>query len=115
MGSKNPDDKKKRWKMIDELGDHISEYGEKLYGKKKLVVEGVQLSDQTIYPDKSFFKDKPFMLMTTSALKSWYRAGIRDQKLNKEDLTIQDIKEYINWYSNMYENKKALEKQLNLK
>lgn len=115
IDSKDNDVKKQRWKMIDELGDYITEYGKKLYGNKKLIVEGVQLSDQTIYPDKSFFKGKPFMLMSTSALKSWFRAGKRDQKLNKDDLTIQDIKEYINWYSNMYENKKVLEKELGLK
>lgn len=113
--SKDPEIKKQRWKMIDELGDHITNYGKEQYGKKKVIVEGVQLSDQTIYPDKSFFNDKPVMMMQTSALKSWYRAGIRDEKINKEDLTLQDAKEYINWYSNMYKNKRNLEKQLSLK
>lgn len=113
--SKDPEEKKKRWKMIDELGDYITDYGKKLYGKKKLIVEGVQLSDQTIYPDKSFFKDKPFMSMNTSAIKSWYRAGVRDETINAEDLTLQDAKKYINWYYNMFKNKKILERTLNLK
>lgn len=104
---------KERWKMIDELGEHITKYGKQLYGKKKLVVEGVQLSDQTIYPDKSFFKDKPFAMMNTSAITSWYRAGVRDDKL--KELDFQDAKEYINWYSSMHKNMKTLKRDLHLK
>jgi adenylate kinase family enzyme len=112
---KDPATRKERWKLIDELGDHITNYGKQQYGKKKVIVEGVQLSDQTIYPDKKFFDGKPFMMMDTNALKSWYRAGVRDEKLNRQDLTLQDAKEYINWYSNMHKNKRSLEKQLSLK
>lgn len=66
---------------------------------KKVIVEGLQLLDDTFYPDKSSLKGRPLMVMKTSALKSFYRAGVRDEKLNASDLTPADLAEYIRWYS----------------
>jgi hypothetical protein len=111
--SKDPNVRKQRWKLLDDLGDLITNYGKELYGNKKLIVEGVQLSDQTIYPNKDFFIDKPVMFMKTSAIKSWYRASIRDQKftnINPQD--IKKVKRYVDNYIYMYKNKKLLETKI---
>lgn len=113
--SKNPEIRKKRWELLDNFGDYITEYGKKRYGKSKIIVEGVQISDETLYPDKSFFIGKPFMVMKTSAIKSWLRGAIRDEKINREDLTLDDAKEYVRWYMLAYNNKNRLIKDLNLR
>lgn len=116
LKSNDPNVKKQRWAMIDELGDHITDYSKVAYKKnKKVIVEGVQLSDLTIYPVKTFFDGKPFMMMNTSAVKSLYRAGIRDEKFNKQNLTLQNAKKHFVWYSQMHKNKKQLENRLSLK
>ena len=110
-------DKKERWKYIDQFAEkHLQDFSKQQYKNgNKVIVEGVQLSDQTIFPDKTFFVDKPLMIMKTGPIKSWYRAGIRDQKINRKDLTPQDVKEYINWYFSMYKNMNALEKTITTK
>lgn len=36
--------------------------------------------DETIYPDKSYFKSKPFVVLNTSSIVSTIRASKRDQK-----------------------------------
>ena len=63
---------------------------------KRVIVEGVELLDDTVRPDKSFFKDKPIAILKTNAITSGLRAAERDQiKLNKEEI------------ANAFENHKA--------
>lgn len=47
-------------KNLEKFEQVLEDYGAYQYGKgKKVVVEGVQLMDDTLYPDKSYFDDKP--------------------------------------------------------
>lgn len=47
-------------KNLEKFEKVLEDYGAYQYGKgKKVVVEGVQLLDDTLYPDKSYFDDKP--------------------------------------------------------
>lgn len=70
---------KEKWKLLDDLGDAIVDFSKEQYKKgKAVVVEGVQLADQTMYPEKSFFADKPLIVLETSAMKSLMRGMERD-------------------------------------
>lgn len=70
---------KEKWKLLDDLGDAIVDFSKEQYAKgKSVVVEGVQLADQTMYPEKSFFSDKPLVVLETSAMLSLKRGMERD-------------------------------------
>ena len=87
-------------KLLENFESSLDGFSEQQFKKnKKVIVEGIQLLDDTLYPDKKYFKDKPTMVMKTKALESFIRAGIRDEKLNASDLTPADMVEYIRWYS----------------
>lgn len=88
-------DKKERFKYIDEFAEkHLQNFAKEQFKKgRKVIVEGVQLADDTMYPDKSFFKDKAVMVINTPALLSAIRSSIRDNK----KMTLTDIKERIDW------------------
>ena len=91
--------------LLQSFEDSIVDFSRQQYDKgKRVVVEGVQLSDNTLFPDKSYFKDKPLIVTRTNALTSFIRSGIRDEKLNLKDLTPADIKEYVRWYNQMSKN-----------
>jgi energy-coupling factor transporter ATP-binding protein EcfA2 len=66
-------------KIAARFEQHIEDFGKEEYRKgRKIVCEGVQLLDDTVRPDKSFFKNKPFAVVTTSGFTSNRRANARD-------------------------------------
>lgn len=66
-------------KVAERFEKEIEEYGNDAYKRnKKVIVEGVQLLDDTMRPDKSYFKDKPFILLNTNSISSIKRANERD-------------------------------------
>ena len=70
---------KEKWKLLDDVGDAIVDFSRYQYDKgKRVVVEGVQLADQTMYPEKNFFKDKPLIVLNTSSMKSLHQGLKRD-------------------------------------
>jgi len=84
-----PYNNKQWWKTIDQLQEGIEAFGKSQYNKKRrVVVEGVAMNDETMYEDKSFFKGKPLAIMKTGAIKSTYRAAKRDLG---EDFRLSDI------------------------
>lgn len=86
--------------LLQSFEDSIVDFSKQQYDKgKRVVVEGLQLTDDTLFPDKSYFKDKPLIITRTNALASFIRSGIRDDKLKLKDLTPADIKEYVRWYN----------------
>lgn len=80
---------KERYKNIDKFAEKLlQDFSKEQYIKgKRVVVEGVQLSDDTMFPDKSFFKDKSVIVLKNSALKSIWNASIRDgEKLDTKKI-----------------------------
>lgn len=73
------EEKKDFWKTMDAFGDAIVSFGEKQYGHKKVIVEGVQIADETLFVDKNFFKDKPLLILSTDVNTSLQRAAERDE------------------------------------
>lgn len=72
---------------MDEFQDAIVSFGEKQYAKgKKVIAEGVQIADETLFVDKNFFKDQPLMILSTDKDTSLKRAAERDEiELNDEE------------------------------
>lgn len=89
--------KEKRWKNIDKFAEELlPKYAEKKYSEGKIVIaEGVQLLDDTMYPNKTYFKDKPIVILNTNQSVAMYRAIARDNI--KTDA--QDMAERLEWYS----------------
>lgn len=91
-----PEQKKKFWSMMDKFQDSMVSFGREQYGKKRVIVEGVQLIDDTFFPDKSFFRDQPLIVLSTDYDTSIKRASERDNvdlndaKLNGMRKAMQD-------------------------
>lgn len=64
--------------IIDKIAKASEEYGKKRFKDNKVIIEGVQLMDDTFYESQDFYKDKPVVNLTTSFLASTYRGSIRD-------------------------------------
>ena len=93
-------DKKERWKAIDDIGNHVESYGKDCYNRgKRVIIEGAQMGDDTMFPDKNYFKDKPTITMKNNYIYNSIRASRRDgDKLIDTAKTVLDPKRK-NWYN----------------
>ena len=72
-------DIKEYFKKVDKFTDLSEEFASEEYGySRKVIMEGVQLLDETMYPNKRFFDDKPCILLKTNDNISRKRAKERD-------------------------------------
>lgn len=97
--------KKDRWKIIDAIADQVEPYGRHCYNEgRRVIIEGVQMADDTMFPDKTYFKTRPTITLHTSKTRSAIRAAVRDKTKLKD--VIKDItdKERSDWYD--YVNKR---------
>ena len=102
------------WSNVDSLMSHTERFAKEQFTKgKRVIIEGVQLSDDTTYPDKTFFKNKPIMILETKAKTSMARAWERDGKTNK--ISKESLDEYVKWYLNMHESLDKLSLVVNAK
>lgn len=75
LDNKNPE----KWKIVDQMGDAIIDFSKSQYKKNKMViVEGVEIANEAMYPNKRFFDDKPLVVLETSTIKSLRRGLDRD-------------------------------------
>lgn len=113
----NPTTMKRRsrewFDKVDTFMDLTEKFSKEQYPKKKVIVEGVQLSDATTYPDKSFFKDKPLVIMGTGSVTSFIRASKRDGRTLLT--SAKSAKEYIDWYISMHKSLDTLAETANAK
>lgn len=71
--------KEERWKTYDAIGDLVEKYGQRCFSKgSKVVIEGVQMGDQTLYPDKNYFNGKPTVVLKGNIVRDTFRADRRD-------------------------------------
>ena len=103
----------KEWRsQVDKLMEQTEKFAAQQYSNhKKVIVEGVQLNDETTYPDKTFFKGKPLIVTGTNPVSSFYRANERDGKSSIK--SIQSAKESIQWYSSMNKSLNTLTETVN--
>ena len=70
---------KEYFKKVDKFVELSEAFGREEYGNSnKVIMEGVQLLDETMYPNKRFFDDKPCILLKTNDDISRKRASERD-------------------------------------
>lgn len=89
----------KDWgKVVERFEKNLDSYGKNAYKKnKKVVVEGVQILDDTMFPDKKYFQDKPVIMLRGSILGNTKRANRRDNK----KFEVNDIKNRVAWKKNI--------------
>lgn len=98
----------KEWtskKRLGEFTEAIESFGREQHKKgRKIIAEGIQVVDKTIRPDKTFFADKPLILLSTSPVTSMRRAFDRDGRGNLLVglKNLDSAKDYIAWYSRMH-------------
>lgn len=67
------------FKKVDKFADLSEEFGRAEFdNSRKVIMEGVQLLDETMYPNKRFFDDKSCILLKTNDDISRKRAKERD-------------------------------------
>lgn len=96
---------------LDRFEACIDGFGREQYSKNRnVIVEGVQLLDDTLYPDKNVLKDKPIITPNTSPLRSMIRGMRRDEI----SIDVADLKERIDWYKQSNKNLKKFKKTVGL-
>lgn len=76
------DDIKEYFKKVDRFTKLSEEFGRYSFdAKRKVIMEGVQLLDDTMYPDKSFLADKPGIVLKTNDKIAKKRASERDKNI----------------------------------
>ncbi len=87
-------------KVCEKFEVEVEKFGKDQFkNRRKVICEGVQLLDDTMRPDKSYFKDKPVAVVSTNALVSIHRADMRDNyKYQSPKDVINTVNDYINSY-----------------
>lgn len=109
-------DKNKAFKTHKNMGDYfdkmerqILNYSKSMYGKKKIIAEGIQIMDDTFfYKNKEFLKDKPVIIMNTDITQAYMSAISRDKIKVSEAID----SERIDWYGSMFSDMQYLNKIL---
>lgn len=106
----------KNWfKTLDGMISKIDEFSEQEYKSgRRVIMEGVQLLDETIYPNKKILKDKPIIIMGTNPITSILSASKRDDKNIVKDI-LPSLNEYVNWYRVLNKDLSTLSKEVNAK
>lgn len=74
-------DSKAAGRWFDTFQEALEGYGRQSYGKQKIIADGVQVLDDTLfYNNKQGLKDKPVIVMNTSAAESMASRILRDNK-----------------------------------
>lgn len=74
------DDGRLNYKIVDKIAKASEDYGKKKFGKERVIIEGVQLFDETFYESRDFYKDKPVMALKTNPIVSNWRGSNRDSE-----------------------------------
>jgi len=92
-------DNQEKWRIVDEMSDAIIDFAKEQYKKRKaVIVEGVEIANEAMYPDKQFFKDQCLIVLETPYLKSLLRGLKRDSISPFDVVAIQQrIKYQLNW------------------
>lgn len=102
---------KEYWNIVDDFRKAIESFSKKEFKKgNRVIVEGVQMADDWLSGDKSYYRDKPIAVMNTSAIRSMKRAFERDDRggLIKGLKSLDSVMDYLKWYSNSNKRLKEL-------
>ena len=121
--------KKEFYKKVDEFSKLSEKFGKEEFGKsRKVIMEGTELLNETMYPNKKFFNNKPYILLKTDPALAKERADERDARdgapTNKEKKqngigklvnyikrkNLEWDQNYINAYADEYRQRAKLDK-----
>lgn len=81
------------WDIVDEFRKALESYSENEFMKdRRVIVEGIQILDNWLYPCISCYIGKPIIILTTDIFTSMQRVAIRDT------MGSADMIGYLNWY-----------------
>lgn len=112
---KGTKDYKIRWDAVDEVRECLMKFSVQQYGKKKVVAEGVQWSDDTLYGKSlrsernEFLAHNPVIFKNTSILKSTFRRYDRRNDLTVKEF-INDIGPTLSWQNEWKKDSKEIQK-----
>ena len=67
------------WNEVDKIREAIEDFSKEQYDKgNRVIVEGVQIQGDWLAGEKSYYKDKPIIILRTPAIKSIQRGSMRD-------------------------------------
>lgn len=90
------------WKAVDAFRDAVESFSKSEFRKgNRVIVEGVQMSDDWLSADKGYYKSKPMIILSTNPILSMRRAFERDGRGNliKGLTNMDDVKDYVMWYA----------------
>lgn len=102
------------FKTVDSIRDAIADYGKEEYkNRNRVIVEGVQISDDWLAGDKKYYKGKPIVITGTNPITSMSRAFERDGRgpLVPALMKLDNPKEYLHWSRIMTRNLNTLAKE----
>ena len=81
------------WGIVDDFRKALESYSENEFMKdRRVIVEGIQILDNWLYPCASYYMGKPIIILTTDIDTSMQRVAIRDT------MGSEDMIGYLNWY-----------------
>lgn len=89
------------FEVVDDFRKAIEDFSKQEFKKgNRVIVEGVQLADDWLAPNKSYYEGKPIVTLQTNAFMSMQRAFDRDGRGNliKGLANLDSAIEHINWY-----------------
>lgn len=92
---------KEYWKIVDDFRSGIEKFSREEYRKgNRVIVEGVQITDDWFTEDKSYYSGKPIIVLGTNPLSAMNRAANRDAGTNaiKRIIGLDNPKDYLSWY-----------------
>lgn len=96
-------------KICEKFEVELENYGQYQYKNgNKVIVEGVELLDDTIRPDKSFFQSKPVVILKTNPLTSSVRAMKRDQVRLEKNEIVNTFENHREWTSDIRKFKSSI-------
>lgn len=98
--------KKAVGKWFDTFQAALEGYGKEMYGKKKVVAEGVQVLDETLfYNDKKRLRQKPLIIMDTPTNDAWLSSMMRDNRSLEKALDPERMRQGENFLKGIIELK----------
>lgn len=71
---------KEYWNTVDKFANEVEKFSAEQYKKgNRVIVEGIQIYDDWLRPDRSFYSQKPIVVLNTGAVNSMFRAKERDE------------------------------------
>lgn len=81
------------WGIVDKFRKALESYSENEFMKdRRVIVEGIQILDNWLYPSVSCYIGKPIIILTTDIVTSMQRVAVRDT------MGSENMVDYLKWY-----------------